>query len=113
LILGVPAGTTIRLPYGRQMTIAANFIADLQAERKIGNVSYETEQHLKHEFRKLGRNASGPMLAAAVEAEIERLETQAVTLRRLILTNLHETPLANATRYPGLLQRYTCVCEYA
>jgi hypothetical protein len=31
----------------------------------------------------------------------------------IILTNLHETPLANATRYPGLLQRYTCVCEYA
>jgi hypothetical protein len=65
------------------MTIAANFIADLQAERKIGNVSYETEQHLKHEFRKLGRNASGPMLAAAAEAEFERLERQAVTLRRL------------------------------
>ena len=31
----------------------------------------------------------------------------------IILTNLHETPLANATRYPRLLQRYTCVCEYA
>ena len=65
------------------MTIAGNFIADLQAEQKIGNVSYETEQHLKHEFRKLGRDASGTMLAAAVDAEINRLERQAATLRRL------------------------------
>ena len=65
------------------MTAAGQFINGLQAERKIGNVSYETEQHLKHEFRKLGRDASGPMLAAAVEAEIERLERQAGTLLRL------------------------------
>jgi hypothetical protein len=65
------------------MTIAGQFITDLQAERRIGNVSSETEQHLKHEFRKLGRDAAGPTLAAAVEAEIERLERQAATLRRL------------------------------
>ncbi len=65
------------------MTIAGNFITDLQAERRIGNVSYETEQHLKHEFRKLGRDASPPMLAAAVDAEINRLERQAAALRRL------------------------------
>jgi hypothetical protein len=65
------------------MTIAGQFITALQAERKIGNVSYETEQHLKHEFRKLGRDASGPMLAAAVDAEIGRLEIQAATLRLL------------------------------
>jgi hypothetical protein len=65
------------------MTIAGQFIADLQREQRIGNVSSETEQHLKHEFRKLGRDASGSTLAAAVEAEIERLERQAATLRRL------------------------------
>ena len=65
------------------MTIAGNFITDLQAEQKIGNVSYETEQHLKHEVRRLGRDASAPTLAAAVEVEIERLERQAATLRRL------------------------------
>jgi hypothetical protein len=65
------------------MTIAGEFITDLQAEQRIGNVSSETEQHLKHEFRKLGRDASGPMLAVAVEAEIVRLERQAATLRRL------------------------------
>jgi hypothetical protein len=62
---------------------AGDFIADLQAEQRIGNVSSETEQHLKHQFRKLGRDVSGPTLAAAVEAEIERLERRAATLRRL------------------------------
>lgn len=65
------------------MTIAGDFITDLQTEQRIGNVSSETEQHLRHEFRKLGRDASGTVLAAAVEAEINRLERQAATLRRL------------------------------
>lgn len=62
------------------MTIAGNFITDLQAEQPLGNISYETEQHLKHEFRKLGRDASARTLAAAVEAEIKRLERQVGTL---------------------------------
>jgi hypothetical protein len=65
------------------MTIAGNFIIALQQQQRIGNVSSETEQHLKHEFRKLGRDASAPTLAAAVEAEINRLARQADTLRRL------------------------------
>ena len=55
------------------------------------NVSSETEQHLKHEFRKLGRDASPTLLAAAVEAEIDRLERQATSLRRLRETLLRET----------------------
>jgi hypothetical protein len=66
------------------MTIAGDFITALQQEQRIGNVSSETEQHLKHEFRKCGRDAAGPTLAAAVEAEINRLERQAATLRRLL-----------------------------
>jgi hypothetical protein len=65
------------------MTTAGQFITALQIEQKIGNVSAETEQHLKHEFRKLGKEASSTILAAAVEAEISRLERQAATLRRL------------------------------
>lgn len=65
------------------MTVAWNFITALQQEQRIGNVSSETEQHLKHEFRKLGKDASNTMLAVAVTAEIERLERQAATLRRL------------------------------
>lgn len=73
------------------MTVAGNFITALQQQQRIGNVSSETEQHLKHEFRRLGRDASGPTLAAAVELEIDRLERQAVTLRRLrdALLGLH------------------------
>jgi hypothetical protein len=65
------------------MTVAGDFITSLQGEQKKGNVSSETEQHLKHEFRKLGRDASHTALAAAVGAEINRLERQAATLRRL------------------------------
>jgi hypothetical protein len=65
------------------MTVAAQFIASLQEERRIGNVSGETEQHLKHEFRGLGRDASVRTLATAIDAEIDRLERQAATLRRL------------------------------
>jgi hypothetical protein len=68
---------------GHKMTVAGDFIASLQDEQKKGNVSSETEQHLKHEFRKIGRDARGPILSAAVNAEIERLERQAATLRRL------------------------------
>ena len=64
-------------------TVAGQFIADLQREQRLGNVSSETEQHLKHEFRRLGRDASPAMLAMAVEAEIARLERQATTLQRL------------------------------
>lgn len=65
------------------MTTAAQFITALQAEQKIGTVSSETEQHLKHEFRRLGWNAAAPMLAVPVQAEIGRLERQAASLKRL------------------------------
>ena len=65
------------------MTIAGNFITALQQEQRIGNVSSETEQHLKHEFRKLGRDASDLVLSAAIGSEIDRLEREAATLRRL------------------------------
>jgi hypothetical protein len=65
------------------MSIAGDFIAAVQLEQRIGNVSSESEQHLKHEFRKLGGgDASRTILAAAVDAEINRLERQAATLRR-------------------------------
>ena len=48
-----------------------------------GNVSSETEQHLKHEFRTLGRDALDLALAAAVGSEIDRLSREAETLRKL------------------------------
>ena len=65
------------------MSIAGQFIAELQRERRSGNVSLETEQHLKHEFRTLGWGASDPILVAAIGEEIERLSREAVTLRKL------------------------------
>jgi hypothetical protein len=65
------------------MNSAKNFIAELQQERRNGNVSNESEQHLKHEFRRLGGDAPDAALTAAVEMEISRLERQAATLRRL------------------------------
>jgi transcription initiation factor TFIIIB Brf1 subunit/transcription initiation factor TFIIB len=71
------------LRYGREMSTARQFIAELQRERQRGNVSSETEQHLKHEFRTLGRDASESNLAAAVETEIDRLIREAATLRKL------------------------------
>ena len=72
-----------RLPNNHGMSIAGQFIAELQRERRSGNVSSETEQHLKHEFRTLGRDASDLTLAAAIGAEIDRLSREAATLRKL------------------------------
>jgi hypothetical protein len=66
------------------MTVGGDFITALQSQRGIGNVSSETEQHLKHEFRKFGgSDASHTTLATAVDAERGRPQRQAATLRRL------------------------------
>ena len=72
-----------RLPHNHGMSTARQFIAELQRERRSGNVSSETEQHLKHEFRTLGREASDSALAVAVGSEIDRLSREAATLRKL------------------------------
>jgi hypothetical protein len=69
--------------YARVMSMAAQFIAELQKERRSANVSSETEQHLKHEFRALGREASDAALAVAIGAEIDRLTREAATLHKL------------------------------
>ena len=65
------------------MTTAGEFISELQRERRNGNVSSETEQHPKHEFSKLGWDASDATLAAAIGSEIDRLDREAATLRNL------------------------------
>jgi len=65
------------------MSSAGQFIAGLHSERRRGNISSETEQHLKHEFRTLGWDAADCRLAAVVEAEIDRLVREAATLRQL------------------------------
>jgi hypothetical protein len=71
------------MAYEFKMTTAGDFIADLQRERRTGNVSGETEQHLKHEFRRLGWDASDATLATAIDSEIDRPEREAATLRKL------------------------------
>ena len=48
-----------------------------------GKCLFGDQQHLKHEFRTLGRDASGSVLAAAVGSEIDRLSKEAETLRKL------------------------------
>jgi hypothetical protein len=65
------------------MTAAGQFIAELHRELRSGKVSSETELHLKHVFRKLGWDAPGSTLAAAVGEEIDRLEREAAALRKL------------------------------
>jgi hypothetical protein len=64
-------------------TAGQEFIVELQRERRSGNISSETEQHLKHECRKLGRDASDATLAAAIGTEIDRLNREAATLCKL------------------------------
>ena len=73
------------------MTLTIRLLVELQKERQRGTISGETEQHLKHEFRKLGRTASFETLAAAVRSESDRLEREAAFLRQMekaILTGL-------------------------
>jgi hypothetical protein len=65
------------------MTTARQFIAELQSERRSGKVSSETEQHRKYEFRNLVQGATYAALSAAVGPEIDRLECEAATLRKL------------------------------
>jgi hypothetical protein len=65
------------------MTTAAQFIAELQRERRSGHVSAETEQHLRHEFRKIGRAGADVMFATAIGVEVDGLEREAATLRTL------------------------------
>ena len=65
------------------MGTAGQFIAELQMARRRGNVSLETEQHLKYEFRKLGWSAADSILAAAIGCEIDRPDREAAALRSL------------------------------
>ena len=71
------------MPYAARMTAAGQFIAEPHQERRRGKVTSETELHLKHVFRKLGWDTAASTLAAAVGEEIDRLEREVATLRRL------------------------------
>ena len=59
------------------MTAAGQFIAELHQERRRVKVSSETELHLKH---------------VAVGEEIDRLDREAATLRKLCAAMVGELP---------------------
>ncbi len=65
------------------MTTAGTLTAALGAERRKGNLSAETEQHLRHELRRCGWQSEDAALVEPINLEIERLEREAATLRRL------------------------------
>ncbi len=65
------------------MTTAGTLTAALGAERRKGNLSAETEQHLRHELRRAGWQSDDSALVEPISLEIERLEREAATLRKL------------------------------
>jgi hypothetical protein len=65
------------------MTTAGNLTAALGIERRKGNLSSETEHHLRHEWRRCGWQSEDAVLMAPLSQEIDRLEREAATLRRL------------------------------
>lgn len=65
------------------MTTAGTLTAALGAERRKGNLSAETEHHLRHELRRRGWQAEDAALVEPLSLEIERLEREAATLRKL------------------------------
>jgi hypothetical protein len=65
------------------MNTTGQFIVELQRERRMGNVSSETEQHLKHEFRTTWPRRIGLGAGGGGGLEIDRLSREAETLRKL------------------------------
>lgn len=65
------------------MTTAGTLTAALGDERRKGNLSAETEQHLRHELRRAGWQSDDSALIEPISLEIARLEREAETLRKL------------------------------
>ena len=55
----------------------------MKAEIPKGTVSRETEHHLRYELHSVGWHAADEALVEPINREIERLERQAATLRKL------------------------------
>jgi hypothetical protein len=72
-----------RFTFALRMTAAGRFIAALQQERRSGHVAFETEERLRRAFRTLGSDPPESALTAAIGSEIERVEREAATLRKL------------------------------
>jgi hypothetical protein len=63
--------------------LATRFLAELHSALKQGHVSRDTEAHLRNMFRSIGWNAEPQKLSAQVDREIERLEREALVLKKL------------------------------
>jgi hypothetical protein len=72
-----------RFAFVLRTTKAREFVAELGRQRRSGNLSSDTEQHVKQELRSLGWEAEDAKLLAAVDSEIDRLEREAATLRKM------------------------------
>ncbi len=64
-------------------TTAGALTAALRSEREKGNLSAETDHHLRHELRRRGWGAPDAVLMEPISLEIDRLEREAATLRGL------------------------------
>jgi hypothetical protein len=72
-----------RVAFTSRLTPVGQFITALQGERRCGNISSQTEQCLRNAFRDLGWDAMESTLSMAVGSEIDRVEREAATLRKL------------------------------
>jgi hypothetical protein len=72
-----------RFAFVLRTTKAGQFVAELGRQRRNGNLSSDTEQQVKQEFRRLGWEAEDAKLVAAVGSEIDRLEREPATLRKM------------------------------
>jgi hypothetical protein len=64
-------------------TTAGALTFALRTERQNGNLSAETEAHLRHEMRRRGWQSDEARLVEPITQEIDRLEREAATLRKL------------------------------
>jgi hypothetical protein len=72
-----------RLAFVLRTTKAGQFVTEPGRQRRSGNLSSDAEQQVEREFRRLGWEAEDTKLVAAVDSEIDRLEHEAVTLRKM------------------------------
>lgn len=59
------------------------FVASLKREMRVGQVTAQTEHHLRREFSQIGWNRDDTLHAAKVDEEIRRLEAEVRVLRTL------------------------------
>jgi len=59
------------------------FVSAVKEQMRLGNVTANTEHHLRREFSQLGWDRDHAFHAAKVDQEVGRLEREAETLRAL------------------------------